>query len=554
MELKYYENTTEYDFIVVGGGSAGVAVARRLSDNPKQRVLLLEAGPDEPTVVTVPVFAFRANNTQYDWQYKTTPQKRACLSTNGECIWPRGKMLCGTACLSGHMYSRGSPAIYNQWGANNPGWNFKDIIYYFKKSENNVEPKSEIETEYHGFDGPLYVGQLPNIPDFARTIQNAGNELGIYINKDVNGHRQDGFTVAPIMVKDGLMMSPSKAFIRPVVQNRKNLHVLLQSTVSKVILNESKNRAVGVEFRDKFGRLHVVNATKEVILSAGVVGSPQILMLSGIGPADHLKTLNITVHHDLPVGENLHHHIGLSVGVHVSVPNTYSFTLDSLEEYIEKRTGIFASNGMTQVTAFLISKYETLNKVPDTQIFIDGYSGGCYDVKSYSEDTLLNFRPVFLRSECRGSVKLKSNNVSDAPLINPNYLCDEKDTNVLLEAVKLIRNLTKTTTLSKYIMKWNVNQNNNCKKYQEDDDKYWLCVLEEYTNGENHHGGTCKMGPKSDPKSVVDHELRIHGISNLRVADGSIFPTPVNCNPIAPTIMVGEKAADMINNVWNKYV
>lgn len=441
--------------------------------------------------------------------------------------------------------------MYDIWGANNTGWKFQDLLPYFKKSEKNMEDSDEINKEYHGFDGPMAVSRLPFVPDLALNILAGAQEMGAPLTSDINGRTQEGFTVASIMSEDGVMVSPSKAFLRPAM-DRKNLRVLIHAHTTKIFFDESGTRATGIEFYDRWGNRHTANATKEVILSGGVIGSPQLLMVSGVGPKAHLEHHGIKLVRDLPVGGNLHCHVGLTIGMRVAGANNNSITSESLQDFLNFRAGPLTSNGLTQVTAFIASKYAEKG-VPDTQVFFDGYLGKCRSRQERREHSRIFFRPIYLLTKCRGSIKLHSANPFDNPHIDPNYLCDPKEVDVLLEAVNMLRNLSNTEAMRAVVVSWDIEKNENCKYLKvntTDETDYWRCVIREYTNGENHHSGTCKMGPANDPAAVVDHELKVHGFTNLRVADGAIFPTPINCNPIAPTIMVGEKAADLILKKW----
>ncbi len=448
------------------------------------------------------------------------------------------------------MYTRGHPSIYNEWAKTNPGWSYNEVMYYFKKSENNTEPRDQIEPEYHGFDGPMSISRFPFLPDLATDILAAAKELGFRLG-DPNGHKQETFTIAPIMVKDGVLASPNKMYLRPVL-TRKNLRVLIDSFVTKISFDNGGRRATGVEFYDRWGNLRKVKARKEVILSGGVVGSPQLLMVSGVGPKRELQKHKIKLVRDLPVGSNLHHHVGFSVTIRMEGKNTNGMTIESLHEFVTNRTGPFTSTGLTQLTGFFSSKYAK-EDVPDIQLYLDGYSAKCRDHDSMKEHSDITFRPIYLLSKCRGTLKLKSADPYDKPLIDPNYLCEEQEVEALVEAVQLVYNLTRTKALSDKVKQFDVGNNRNCVIYKKSVDReYWKCIIHEYTNGENHHAGTCKMGPAKDPTAVVDNELRVHGIPNLRVIDASIFPSPINCNTIGPTIMIGEKGSDMIKQTWKK--
>lgn len=446
------------------------------------------------------------------------------------------------------MYTRGSPQIYDGWEADgNYGWNYDEVLHYFKKSENNTQPISHIEPEYHGFEGPMTVGNFPYSPVLAGRILSAAQEMG-YAVRDVNGKYQTGFTTASVMVQNGVRASPSRMYLRPVI-GRKNLRVLIEAYAVKIDFNRFGNRATGIQFRDKWGILRTVTARKEVILAGGVVGSPQLLLLSGIGPRKDLEKLRIKVIKDLDVGENVHHHFGVGCTVTMRGVTEEAFTSAALYEYVTRGSGPFASTGLTQVTAFLESTYAPEN-VPDLQLYLDGYSTRCSQYERETNTTTIALRPVYLLTKCRGYIKLRSANPYDKPIIQPNYLCDETEIEALLEAIRVLQRLMKTESLKKYVIEFDSEAHEACKTIRKDSDDYWRCLVRQYTLGENHHAGTCKMGPSDDPTAVVDPQLRVHGIPNLRVIDASIMPTPINCNTIAPVIMIAEKGADMIRNLW----
>ncbi|XP_065201443.1 glucose dehydrogenase [FAD, quinone]-like [Planococcus citri] len=538
-----------HDFIIVGGGVAGSVLAGRLSENPNHKVLLLEAGPEEPISPSVPFFAFTAWNTSLDWNYHTVPQKNACLSTGGICIWPRGKMLCGTACMSGMMYTRGSPDIYDHWERlGNIGWNYQALLHYYKKSENNTQSPDMIERQYHGFDGPMKVGNFPHQPKKAKLILSAVEELGYRIG-DLCGKYQTGFTTASVMVENGVRASPSRMYLRPAI-HRPNLRVFIDSYAVKIQFNKEGNRATGVHFRDKFGNIRKVYASKEVILSGGVVGSPQLLLLSGVGPREDLTKLNIPVIKDLPVGQNLHHHFGIAATATMKNVAEDDFNIKSLYDYINWRNGPFSSTGLTQVTGFLETSKTTRN-IPDIQVYLDGHGTTCEKYGSVQENiTHITLRPVYLLSKCRGSIKLRSADPLDYPDIDPNYVCDQEEEDALIESIRMLQKLMKAKALKNNFIKFSAYVESGCESLPKDSDEYWRCQIRMYTLGENHHAGTCKMGPANDPTSVLDHQLRVHGIPNLRVIDASIMPTPINCNTIAPVLIIGEKGAQMIKDAW----
>ncbi|EFN84156.1 glucose dehydrogenase [FAD, quinone] isoform X2 [Harpegnathos saltator] len=551
-----------YDFVIVGAGTAGSIIARRLSDNPWRKVLLIEAGPEEPTMTAIPGLAFNAVNTSLDWNFKTeptSPHPTACLETDGVCTWPRGKMVAGTGGFHGMMYVRGHPEIYNRWArAGNPGWSYDEIVHYFERLENPADP-TILSDKFRSVkeSGPMNIQYYPHRPEFTDVLLNAASELG-YRTSRLKEYSQTGFMVAPMTIENGMRSTTSRAYLRPV-HDRRNLRVLINAQVTRILISDWEKRAYGVELVDKNGRKRMIKCGKEVILTAGAVGSPHILMNSGVGPEKDLNRLGIRVHQDLPVGENLHNHVSVAVPMSIR-DNPYEvITIDAVNEYLEKKMGPLASTGITQVTAFLESSYAT-NGMPDIQVFFDGFSSTCPKTGLPNEcngriancPTRRNIvaRPTVVYAESRGDMKLRSSDPMDPPLIYPNYFTNEKDLTVLLEGIKKVVKLVDTSTMKKWDLRLEQVRSPLCQDFHFGTDAFWKCQIRAETGPENHQSGTCKMGPGTDPTAVVDSELRVHGIPNIRVADASIFPIVPNSNPIAGIMMVAEKAADMINNSW----
>lgn len=446
------------------------------------------------------------------------------------------------------MYTRGSPQIYNEWeAAGNEGWSYEEVLHHFKKSENNTQPLSSIEPDFHGFSGPLTIGTFPQFPKLGASFLAAAEEIG-YSILDVNGQYQTGFFIASVMIKDSVRASPNRMYIRPILK-RKNLRVLLESRVVKLDFNEKGNRATGIQFRDKWGNLRKFTARKEIILSGGVVGSPQLLLLSGVGPKEDLQKLNISVVKDLPVGHNLHVHFGVAIAVKMKDKPECTFSPKAFNEYISKGTGPFSSTSLTQISAFLESNY-TKKNVPDVQVFIDEYTDMCAKYKCDHNVTEIALRPIYLISKCRGTVKLRSADPNDKPVIDPNYLCNEDEIAALIDVIRILKRLMNSPTMKKSVIQFDAEEHENCNSLLKDSNCYWRCRIKQHTLGENHHAGTCKMGPTGDPTAVTDPLFRVHGIPNLRVVDAAIMPSPINSNPIAPIIMFAEKASDLIKNHW----
>ncbi|KMQ93679.1 glucose dehydrogenase [Lasius niger] len=413
------------------GGSAGAVVASRLSDIPEWKVLLLEAGPDEPPGAEVPSMVAMFLGTDIDWQYQTTNEMNACLSTGGSCSWPRGKNLGGSSVHNGMMYSRGHAKDFDNWVAmGNPGWSWHDD-----------------------------------------------------------------------------------------------------------------------------GELRVARATKEVIASGGAVNSPQLLLLSGIGPKEHLQAVNVTVVKDLPgVGENLHNHVSYTLSWTINQPNLYDLNWAAATEYIAFQKGPMASTGLSQLTGMLPSIYTTPDH-PDIQLFFGGYQAACATTGEVGavmndHDRSVSMSPTMTQPRSKGNLRLASNDPLAKPIIWGNYLNDSMDMAILVEGIEIALSLANTSAMAKYNMTLHNSPLPACSGYPFPSKDYWACAVRQDTGPENHQAGSCKMGPPNDPMAVVDNRLRVYGIGHLRVADTSIMPQVTSSNTAAPAMMIGERAAAFIKSDW----
>lgn len=370
-------------------------------------------------------------------------------------------MVAGTGGLHGMMYIRGHPELYNRWAREgNVGWSYDEISHYFERVENPIDPTILSDKPRSLKDGGLMnIQYYSHKPDFVNVLLTAASQLG-YKTSRLKEYSQTGFMIAPMTTENGMRLTTSRAYLRPV-HNRKNLQVLTNAQVTKILISPWEQKAYGVELVDKDGYKRVVKCDKEVILTAGAIGSPHILMNSGVGPEKDLTKFGIKVYKDLPVGKNLHNHV--SVGVPMSIKDTpYEVvTMEAVNEYLEKKTGPLASTGITQVTAFLESSY-AVNGIPDIQVFFDGFSSicpktgllnECINGKIQSEcpdRREIVARPTVVYVESRGDLKLRSNNPLDPPLIYPNYFTNEKDLIILLEGVKKISKLVDTPAMKKW--------------------------------------------------------------------------------------------------------
>ncbi|KAF7399439.1 hypothetical protein HZH68_008031 [Vespula germanica] len=542
-----------YDFVVIGGGSAGAAVAARLSEEPRFSVLLLEAGLDEPTGTQIPSFFFNFLGSDIDWQYMTESEDQACLNKDDrKCYWPRGKVLGGTSVMNGMTYMRGSRKDYDDWARmGNVGWSYQDVLPYFIKSEDNLQVYN-MDIGYHGVGGPLTVTQFHYHPPLSYALLEAGKELG-YDTVDLNGRTHTGFAIAQTTSRNGSRLSTARAFLRPA-RNRPNLHIMLNSTATKILFDNNK-RAVGVEFVHD-GKLNRVSVAKEVVVSGGAVNSPQILLNSGIGPRDELNAVGVPVIHDLPgVGKNLHNHVAYALTFTINDTDTTPLNWATAMEYLLFRDGLMSGTGISEVTAMVNTKYSNSREDhPDVQLIFGGYLADCAETGMVGEKKGTNrtiyIIPTYLHPKSRGYLRLRNNDPVSKPLIYPKYLSHPDDIAGLVEAIKFSIRLSETQALKRYGFQLDRTPVKNCQHLKFGCDAYWECAVKHDTSPENHQAGSCKMGPEEDPFAVVDNQLRVRGVRGVRVADTSIMPKVTSGNTNAPAIMIGERAADFIKRTW----
>lgn len=566
---------SEYDFIVVGAGTAGCVLANRLTEKSEWKVLLLEAGFNENFVMDVPILANYLQFTNANWKYKTKPSDKYCAGfENKQCNWPRGKVIGGSSVLNYMIYTRGSKYDYDNWEAmGNKGWGWDDVLPYFKKIE-NFNIRSFDDDKFHGYDGYLNVEYAPFRTSKGKAWVKGGQELGFKYN-DFNGANPSGISFLQLSMKNGTRHSSSRAYLHPI-NKRNNLHVSKMSMVTKLILDTTKTKVIGVEFT-KRGKKYKILAKKEVIVSAGAINSPQLLMLSGIGPRDHLESLDIPVVKDLPVGYNLMDHIaagGLQFVVqsqNLSLSTTYIINhLDLVFKWMRTHKGPLSLPGGCEALVFMELKNKfNITGWPDMELLF--ISGGLnsdpflprnfgFNEQIYSEtfsalgnnEAFMVF-PMLMRPKSKGRVMLRSKNPRVHPTIIPNYFEYSEDLQKIVEGIKVAIEISRQPSMKKLGTKVYDVPIPECLKYGPfGSDAYFACQAQMFTFTIYHQSGTCKMGTDTDPSAVVDSRMRVHGISNLRIIDASIMPEIVSSHTNAPTFMIAEKGADMIKEDWRK--
>ncbi len=525
-----------FDYVIVGGGTAGCVLANRLSASGRHRVLMLEAGPaDRYLWIHIPIgYGKTMFHPIYNWGFHTEPDPGML---DRKIYWPRGRVLGGSSSINGLIYVRGQPEDYDAWAAaGNAGWGWRDVLPYFIRSEGNQRGASAT----HGADGPLACSDIGERHELIEAIINGAEQLGVPRTDDFNGGVQEGVGYFQLFTRNGLRCSTAVGYLRPA-RKRANLEVRTDAQATRVLFEGT--RAVGVEYRQD-GALHTVRAEREVILAAGALQSPQLLQLSGVGPTSLLSKFGIPlVCERAGVGENLQDHLQLRLLFRCTKPITTNDDLNSWwrsmligMKYVFARRGPLAV-GINQ--GGLFTRVMPDAATPDIQFHFATLSADMAGAKPHPFPGF-TFSVCQLRPGSRGFVRIASVDPMEPPAMQPHYLSTPEDRACAIAAIRYARTLANTLAVAPYVAE----ELRPGPAVQTDDEI--LHFAREYGATIFHPSGTCKMGPATDPLAVVDARLQVHGVTGLRVVDCSIMPTLVSGNTNAPVVMIAEKASDMV--------
>jgi choline dehydrogenase-like flavoprotein len=529
--------TDSYDYIIAGGGSAGCVLAHRLSADPDVRVLLVEAGgSDRHPLFHMPAGFAKMTKGIGSWGWHTVPQKHL----KGRVLrYTQAKVIGGGSSINAQIYTRGVPADYDEWAAEEgaSGWSYREVLPYFKRAENN----QRFADEFHAYGGPLGVSNPVSPLPICEAFFQAGQELGIPFNPDFNGARQEGLGYYQLTQLDARRSSTSIAYLDSI-RTRPNLRVMLHTQVLRVVVE--RGCAVGVEIAGSSGGTpQVVRADREVIVSSGAIGSPKLLMQSGIGPADHLRATGVNVVHDLPgVGSNLQDHLDLFVIAECTGDHTYDkynkphHAAWAGLQYLLLRKGPVASS-LFETGGFWYADKSA--RSPDIQLHL-GLGSGIEAGVAKMRNAGVTLNTAYLRPRSRGTVRLAGADPAAAPLLDPNYWADPHDRTLALAGLRLARDIMSQPALKRFVL------GEILPGRQSSTDQDLVDYACANAKTDHHPVGTCRMGAAGNPASVVTPDLRVIGLEGLRVIDASVMPRVPSSNTNAPAIMVAEKGADHV--------
>ncbi|XP_055629904.1 glucose dehydrogenase [FAD, quinone]-like [Toxorhynchites rutilus septentrionalis] len=559
-----------YDYVIVGAGPAGCVLANRLSEDPSKSVLLIEIGRGEiPMFSDPPLLGPTLASTSYNFGYQTEVQKHGCQGLRGKrCSWAHGRGVGGSSIINNVIYTRGNKRDYDSWArAGNPGWSWDEMLPYFKKVE-RANIRDFGDNGFHGKSGRLSVEDCPFRSKIATAFVKSAQEVG-YPYLDYNAGDLIGVSFLQAHTLRGHRATGGNAYLKDIV-HRPNLHIMTRSWATKVHLDPKTKEATGIDFVHA-RRTYSVQATREVILSAGAFESAKLLMLSGVGPAEHLKQHGIKVNQDLPVGEQVTEHGGVFGPVFVLQNDPDGLRslepLITISEFMRFKggSGPLTSNSVESLMYVKSPVAEDPDPgLPDVEIMQAFVSFGfdsspsskfAYQLSDEVDEDYFRplgnvrafmYLPMLLKARARGQVRLKSTNPFHHPQFKYQYFEDERDVEALVYGILQAINVTSRPAFQKLGVELYANKVPGCKHLKFNTLDYWRCHVRTLTATFQHQVATCKMGPASDPEAVVDHRLRVHGIKRLRVADVGIIPDSPTGHTSAHSFVIGEKAADLI--------
>ncbi|XP_003705686.2 glucose dehydrogenase [FAD, quinone] [Megachile rotundata] len=565
----------EFDFVIAGAGTAGSVLAHRLTEIKDWNILLIEAGDDPNPESDVPGLMLLQFGAAQDYAYQTEPQEGFCQGIkNKRCRWSKGKALGGSTVINAMLHVFGNDRDFNTWSElGNPGWSYDEVLPYFKKSINCPSDYiSKWGSKYCGTDGPMNVRNYNySATEIQDIVLESARELGVDILEPLINDRYIGYGRALGTIDNGRRVNAAKAFLSPI-KDRENLFVMKSSRVDKILMDGA--RATGVRVTLKDGRSIEIKSRNEVILSAGSIASPQLLMLSGIGPKEHLDQMGIPVVADLPVGRNLQDHLAW-FGIHIlyvnesTTPPTSTYAMDIVYEYLARNSGELAAFGVDLLGFTNVNDPES--KYPDVQFIFshfprwNAHKAAILSSAINAEEELLPaiYKEVMqgdllvpcvilLNPKSVGVVELRSTDPAEPVKIYANHLQEEEDLRTMLKSVDAVKRLINTETMKRHGMRVSHLEVPGCKHTTPDSEEYWECSIRHIASSLFHPVGTARMGSNGDSMAVVDPRLRVHGVKGLRVIDASIMPNIVSGNTNAATMMIAEKGADMVKDDWAK--